>query len=79
MVTVAVPIRVGIVIGGAAVYDKVALGVGVKTADDIQQRGLAASGGTQNSDKFAFTKLKVDALERMNSLLSNGVILSNAL
>ena len=79
MVAVAVPIGIGVALGGAAVDYQVALRVSVKTADDIQQRSLTAAGMTQNCDKLAFTELKVDTLKCVNGIITDSVILSNAL
>ena len=78
MVAVGVPISVGVFFGGATVYYEVAVRVLVKPADYVQQGGLAAAGVTENGDKLALAKLKVNALERMNSIVANGIIFCNA-
>ena len=66
VVAVCVPVAVVVLLRGAAVDDKVAGGVAVQTADDVQQRGLAAAGLAQNRDELALTKGNVDALERLD-------------
>ena len=66
VVAVCVPVAVVVLLCGAAVDDKVAGGVAVQTADDVQQRGLAAAGLAQNRDELALTKGDVDALERLD-------------
>ena len=66
VVAVRVPVAVVILLRGAAVDDEVTGGVAVQTADDVQQRGLAAAGLAQNCDELALTKGDVDALERLN-------------
>ena len=79
MVAVGIPIGVGKVLGRLVVYDKVAGGVLVKPADDVQQRRLAAAGVTEDRDKFVLTELQIHALERVDGRVANGVILLNVL
>ena len=66
VVAVCVPVAVVVLLRGAAVDDKVAGGVAVQTADDVQQRGLAAAGLAQDRNELALAKGDVDALERLD-------------
>ena len=77
-VAIAVPVTVGKVTGGLAVYHKVAGAVLVKTADDVQKGGLAAAGVTEDRNKLALPKFQVNALERMDDLVADGLVLVNA-
>ena len=66
VVAVCVPVAVVVLLGGAAVDDEVAGGIAVQTADDVQQRGLAAAGLAQNRDELALTEGNVDTFERFD-------------
>ena len=78
VVSVRIPVAVGEFLGRAAVNDKVAVGVLVKTAYDVEHSRLAASGVAEDSNEFAFAKLKVDAFERVHSFVAYGVVLRDA-
>ena len=77
VVAVSIPIPVLVVLGGAAVDDQVTIGVLIQTADNVQQRGLAATGRSQNGHKFAFAKLQAHTPQRMHIAAAAGVDLSD--
>ena len=62
MVAVGIPIGVSKVLGGFVVYDKVAGGVLIKPADDVQQRRFAAAGMAEDCYKFVLPELQIHAL-----------------
>jgi hypothetical protein len=57
MVTVGVPVAVLEILGRLALDYQVAGGVLIETADDIQQRRLAAAGVAKDRDEFALAEL----------------------
>ena len=78
MVAVSVPVAVGVLFGRSAVYYKVAVGVLIQTADDVQQRCFAAARVTEHGDKLGFSELKIDPFERMHSLVADSIVLGYA-
>ena len=66
VVAVGVPVAVVIFLRGAAVDDEVAGGVAVESADDVQQRGLAAAGLSEDRHELILAEGDVDALERLD-------------
>ena len=78
MVAVSVPVAVGVLFGRSAVDHKVAVGVLIQTADDVQQRRFAAAGVAEHGDKLGFSELKIDPLERMHSLVADSIVLGYA-
>ena len=65
VVAVAVPVAVGVTLGGDAVDDQVAVVVAVETPDDIQQGGLAGAALSEDGDKFAVPQVQRYALKRL--------------
>ena len=78
MIAVGVPVAVGVLFGRAAVDHKVAVGVLIQTADDVQQRRFAAARVTEHGNKLGFSELKVNALERMHRLVADSIVLGYA-
>ena len=78
MIAVGVPIAVGVFLGRAAVDHKVAVGVLIQTADNVQQRCFAAARVAEHGDKLGFSELKIDPLERMHSLVADSIVLGYA-
>ena len=78
VVAVSVTVAVGVFLGRAAVDHKVAVCVLIQTADDVQQRCFAAAGVTEHGNKLGFSELKVNALERMHSLVADSIVLGYA-
>ena len=76
-VAVGVPVTRFELFGGFVVDDEVAVRVLVKTADDVEQGGLAAAGGTENGNEFAFAEIQADALDRMDDGIRHAVIFDN--
>ena len=72
-----IPISVLVFLRGLLRDGQVAFRVPVKTADDIQQRGLAAAGGSQHSDEFILTELDVNSSECVHLGISRKIILGN--
>ena len=56
VVAVNVPVAVGVKLGADAAYNEVAVGVVVKSADDVKHRCLSASRGSEDGDKLAFSE-----------------------
>ena len=49
---------------GLAVGDDLAAGVVLQPADDAQERGLAAAGGTDQGDELVVVHVEADVLQR---------------
>ena len=77
VVAVGVPVTVGELLGGFSVDDQVTGGVAIQAADDVQQRGLAAAGLSQNGDEFAFPEGDADAFQRPNRGAAGLIVLHN--
>ena len=73
-----IPVSVLVFLGRFVRNGQVSFGVTVKTADDVQQRGLAAAGGSQHRDKFVLTELDVNSSECMYRGISGEIILGNS-
>ena len=67
VVAVCVPVAVVVLLRGAAVDDKVAGGVAVQTADDVQQRGFSGTGRPQQYTNLAFFNADVNAPEHIDT------------
>ena len=77
MVAVSVPVTVFVLLGGRAVDDKVAGGIVVKTADDIEQGSLTAAGVTKDRNEFIFTEADADTAQGSNFILTASVLFNN--
>ena len=73
MVSVGVPVGVAEFFGRFTGDDKVARGVLVKTADDVEHRGFAAPGRTENGDKFMLAEVNGDPAQRIDGRIADGV------
>ena len=78
VIAVIVPVLILILFCRFACDDEVAGGVAVESADNVQQRGLAAAGGSEHCDKFIFAEHDVDALQRLYLSVAGRVVLGNA-
>ena len=56
VVAVSVPISVLVILGGNAVDNKVARGIMVKSADDVEQRSFAAAGMSEYRNELVLTE-----------------------
>ena len=79
VVAVGVPVSVAVLLCGDTVDEQVACRIAVQTADDVQQRRLAAAGRTENGDKFIVAKAQAHAAECMYALCAAAVILCDCL
>ena len=77
MVAVGVPVPVGEILSRSAVDDKVAGGILVKSADDVEHGRLAAAGMTQYRDKLALAKFETYSLERMYDRIAGHIVFSD--
>ena len=75
MVSVGVPVCIRELFGGASVDDQVSGAEAVQPADDVQQRGLAAAGMTQDRNKLALAEFEIDSLERVHPGIGNHIVL----
>ena len=66
MVSIRVPVAIEVAFGRSSVDDEVAAGVLVESADDVEQRGLAAAGLTEDTHEFLVTEGNRYALQRMD-------------
>ena len=66
MIAIGVPVRILELLGGLAVDAQIATVIAVETADDIEQRGLAAAGWSQNGHKLILPERDAHALERFH-------------
>ena len=78
VVAVGVPVAVEVAFGRAAVDDEIALGVLVEPADDVEERGLAAAGLTEDAHELAAAEGDRDALERVDDGVAGGIVLGDA-
>jgi hypothetical protein len=75
MVAVGIPIVVGIFLCGTSAYNKVALGIAVKSSDDIEQGGFAAARLTEYGHKFVLAEFDINTLKRSYNRLAFAVML----
>ena len=75
MIAVGVPVARLEILGGFAVDNKVALGVLVEAADDVEQSCLAAARLTEHGKKLVLSEIKADAAERVNDARADLVVL----
>ena len=73
MIPISIPIRIVKILGRLSVYDKIAARISVKSADNIEQRGFAAAGRTENRNKFTFSKPDINSAQRCDSHIPRGV------
>lgn len=73
-VAVCVPIDILVDLGRHAVDQQVAGRIAVETADDVEERGLAAARLTQYRNEFRIAEFKVDALERADDAVAHGIV-----
>ena len=73
VISVGVPVSVLVFFGTYPVYDQIPGSILVESAEYVEHSGFAASGRTQDRDKFALTKSKVDIPEGMHDLRTGPV------
>ena len=77
MVSVAVPISVFKGFSGFSVNNKVAARILIEAADNIQKRGLAATGRAEYGHELALAEFKGNPVQRLLSQLSRFVYFRN--
>ena len=77
MISVYVPIVVFVILGGNAADDEIARGVVVKTADNVQKRGLAATGRAENGHELVLTETEGHAFQRLHGRAGGLIVLFN--
>ena len=75
VVSVGIPIRCFKGFCRLSVDDKVAVGILIKSTDDIKHRGLTAARGTEDRHEFAFSEFKINTLKGVNLEVSRVIIL----
>ena len=75
MVAVGIPIPRGKVLRRASADDKIAGGILIQSADDVQKRRLSAAGRPKHSDKFMPPEPDRHALQRVNGGVSGLIVL----
>ena len=75
VIAVHVPIAVGERTGAPAVDDKVARGVFIQPADDVEQRRLAAAARAEDGDELAAPELHAHAAKRVDGVPRRRIIL----
>ena len=73
-VAVCVPIDVLVDLGRHAVDQQIARRIAVETADDVEERGLAAARLSQHGHEFGVAEFEVDALERADDAVAHGIV-----
>ncbi len=79
VIAICVPVAVAVTARGASVNYQVTLGVLVKAANDVEQRGFAAARLTKDAYKLLVSKRNRDALERRNHRIARNVVFSDSL
>ena len=74
VVAVSVPVGVRKALGGFVVDNQIPVRVLVKPADDIQERGFAATGMTKDGDEFILPEFEVHALEGVNKRIADLIV-----
>ncbi len=62
IVAVVIPILILVFFGGNPVNDKIAAGISIQTADDIEQCGFSGAALSEDCHEFVFTKGDADVL-----------------
>ena len=79
VVSVRVPVPVGVFLRGNTVDDQITAIVAVQTADDIEQRGLTGAAGAQNSHEFIVPQIQAHAVQRRLDQLAGDIGFSDIL
>ena len=79
MIAVFIPVPVRKILCRLSIDDQIPTGVMVQSADNIEQRRLAASALSQDRDKLVFPKGQRDAPESMYDLIAAVIILDDLL
>ena len=74
VVAVGIPVRITVFLGRATVDNKVAAGVAIKSADDIQQGRFSAAGGAKDRNKLTFSKVNADTLQGTDGGIAGNVM-----
>ena len=77
VVAIGIPIAVAEFLGGAAGNQKIAAGILIQPADNVQQRGFPAAGRAQNRCELAGTKPQINPPQGLHPAVSRLIILDN--
>ena len=69
VIAVGVPVAVGVLLGGAAVDDQVAVGVTIQTAENVEQRGFTTARRAEDRDELVVAEGKVNAAQGVDAVL----------
>jgi hypothetical protein len=75
VVAVGVPVPILEVLGGLAVDEKVALGVAIQAAYDVEQSGLTTARGAQDGHELTLAKVNTDSVQRLDVGISDVIAL----
>ena len=79
VVAVGVPVAVAVLFGGGAVDHQITGIVAIQTANDVEQRGLAGPGGTEDSHELVVAQVQRDAVQRLLYEVAGLVLLVDVL
>ncbi len=77
MVAVGIPVAVGKFLCGRALDYKVARGIFVKPADNVQKRGFSAPRSTEYGNKLVFAEVDAYAFKRLHGAARHLIFLFN--
>ena len=77
VIAVVIPIAVEKFLGRFSIDDKVAVGVTVKTADDIEHRGFSAARSTEDRNEFVPTEIQRNTAEGDHLAVARDVFLND--
>ena len=75
MIAVRIPFFIRKILRAFAVDYKVALGIVVKPTDNVEQRGLSASGMAEYRNKFTVAERSADPAQSVDALVPEHIIL----
>ena len=74
MVAVGVPIPVFVILGGNTADDQLPAVVTVKSANDIEQRGLSRTAGAEDRNKFIVPQVQTNVVESLLDQLARPIL-----
>ena len=74
MVAIGVPVVVGESLCGFSVDEKIAFGVAVEAADDVEHRGFSAARGAENGNKLALAEIDADVIHGADGGISRHIV-----
>ena len=78
MITVNVPVLIGIKLRAFAFDDEIARSVAVKPADNVQKRGFSAARRTENGNELAFSERDVYAFQCLYRFVLRVIFFNNS-